>query len=225
MSQANRYCGQCGAAILRIDSHFCPSCGAEITPPSSGAEQPPQLPSPTAASELPKVSFHQAVKLGFKNYFKFSGRATRAEYWWWLLFIVLAGIVLAVVDTLTGTMGMFGDSGLLGFLFELATLVPSFALGARRLHDITSTGWCLLLALGFFPMAAIGGGILLVSFFLLDNFLILTVLGIAMAIGFGILGLIGIIVLIVWAIKQGDEGLNKYGPDPRQPTSQQPYKP
>jgi uncharacterized membrane protein YhaH (DUF805 family) len=215
MSQANRYCRQCGAAILRIDSHFCPSCGAEITPPSSGAEQPPQLPSPTAASELPMVSFPQAVRLGFKNYFKFSGRSTRAEYWWWLLFTVLAGIVLNVL-TITGTMGM------VGFLFELATLVPSFALGARRLHDINRTGWWLLWFLGSFPMAAIGGGILLVSFFLLDNLLILTVLGFAMAIGFGILGIIGVIVLIVWAIKQGDEGLNKYGPAPRQPSSQQP---
>ena len=73
---------------------------------------------------------------------------------------------------------------------------------------------------GFFPIAAIGGGILLVSFFLLDNFLILTVLGFAMVIGGGILGLIGIIVLIVWAIKRGDEGPNKYGPDPRMATSQ-----
>ena len=133
-----------------------------------------------AASELPKVSFPQAVKLGFKNYFKFSGRATRAEYWWWLLFTVLAGIVLNVVNTLTGTMGM------LVFLFVLATLVPSLALGARRLHDINRTGWWLLL---------------------------LFVL------------VIGWIVLIVWAIKQGYNGPNKYGPDPRQATSQQPYKP
>ena len=166
------------------------------------------------------VSFPQAINLGFKNYFKFSGRATRAECWWWVLFTVLAGIVLAVVDTLTGTMGMFGDSGLLGGLFELGVIVPSLALGVRRLHDINRTGWWLLLVFGFFPIAAIGGGILLVSFFLLDNFLILTVLGFAMVIGGGILGLIGIIVLIVWAIKQGDTGPNKYGPDPRQATSQ-----
>jgi uncharacterized membrane protein YhaH (DUF805 family) len=74
--------------------------------------------------------------------------------------------------------------------------------------------------LGFFLMAGIGGGILLVSFFLLDNFLILTVLGVAMVIGFVILAIVGIIVLIVWAIKQGDTGPNKYGPDPRQATSQ-----
>ena len=103
------------------------------------------------------------------------------------MFTVLAGIVLAVVDILTGTMGMFGDSGLreagasLGQLFELAVLVPSLALGARRLHDINRTGWWLLL---------------------------LFVL------------VIGWIVLIVWAIKRGDKGPNKYGPDPRQATSQ-----
>ena len=164
------------------DARFCGICGVSlIVSTASGIE--------TATSELPKVSFPQAVKLGFKNYLKFNGRATRAEYWWWLLFIVLAGIVLAVVDTLTGTMGMFGDSGLLGQLFELAVLIPSFALGARRLHDINRTGRWLLLFWGSFPMAAIGGGILLVSFFLLDNFLILTVLGFAMAIGFGILGI------------------------------------
>ena len=196
------------------DARFCGICGVSlIVSTASGIG--------AAAFELPKVRFPQAVKLGFKNYFKFSGRATRAEYWWWLLFIVLAGIVLAVVDTLTGT----GIMGMVGVLFELATLVPSFALGARRLHDINRTGWWLLWFLGSFPMAAIGGGILLVSFFPLDNFLILTVLGFAMAIGFGILGISGVIVLIVWAIKQGDEGLNKYGLDPRQPTPQQPYKP
>ena len=195
------------------DAQFCGGCGVSLSISTSSGIG-------IGTAELPMVSFPQAINLGFKNYFKFSGRATRAENWWWVLFTVLAGIVLAVVDTLTGTMGMFGDSGLLGFLFELAILVPSFALGVRRLHDINRTGWWLLLFLGGFPIAAIGGGILLVSFFLLDNFLILTVLGFATVIGFGILGLIGIIVLIVWAIKQGDTGPNKYGPDPRMATSQ-----
>ena len=195
------------------DAQFCGGCGVSLSISTSSGIG-------IGTAELPMVSFPQAINLGFKNYFKFSGRATRAENWWWVLFTVLAGIVLAVLDTLTGTMGMFGDSGLLGGLFELGVIVPSLALGVRRLHDINRTGWWLLLFLGFFLMAAIGGGILLVSFFLLDNFLILTVLGFAMVIGGGILGLIGIIVLIVWAIKQGDTGPNKYGPDPRMATSQ-----
>jgi len=195
------------------DAQFCGGCGVSLSISTSSGIG-------IGTAELPMVSFPQAINLGFKNYFKFSGRATRAENWWWVLFTVLAGIVLAVLDTLTGTMGMFGDSGLLGGLFELGVIVPSIALGVRRLHDINRTGWWLLLVLGFFPIAAIGGGILLVSFSLLDNFLILTVLGFAMVIGGGILGLIGIIVLIVWAIKQGDTGPNKYGPDPRMATSQ-----
>ena len=203
------YCPACGKDNLK-DSRFCGICGVPlIAATASGIG--------TAASELPKVSFPQAVKLGFKNYFKFSGRATRAEYWWWLLFTVLIGIGLDVIDTLTGTMGDAGQ-GLLGFLFKLATIVPSVALGVRRLHDINRTGWWLLVW-GFFPMAAIGGGILLVSFFVLDNLLMLTVIGFATLIGFGILGIIGVIITIVWAIKKGDYGLNKYGLDPRQPTS------
>ena len=151
------------------DAQFCGGCGANLI---SGEA--------SVGTELPMVGFGEAISRAFRNYFNFSGRATRAEYWWWGLFIVPAGIVLAVVDTLTGTMGMFGDSGLLGQLFELAVLVPSLALGARRLHDINRTGWWQLL------------------WFVL---------------------LIGWIVLIVWAIKRGDKGPNKYGPGPRQATS------
>ena len=150
------------------DAQFCGGCGTSLDVSTANGIG-------TAASELPNVSFPKAIKLGFKNYFKFSGRSTRAEYWWWLLFTVLAGIVLNVVNTLTGTMGM------LVFLFELAILVPSLALGARRLHDINRTGWWLLL------------------WFVL---------------------VIGWIVLIVWAIKRGDECTNKYGPDRRRFTSQ-----
>ena len=120
------------------DSGFCGMCGASLSV-SAGSD------IGAALFELPMVSFMEAVKLGFSKYFRFSGRSTRAEYWWWTLFVVMADIVLAVVDTLTGTMGMFGDSGLLGALFELAILIPSFALGARRLHDIDRSGWWQLL--------------------------------------------------------------------------------
>ena len=195
------------------DAQFCGVCGASLSVSAASG-----IGIDTA--ELAMVSFPQAIKLGFKNYFKFSGRATRAECWWWVLFTVLADIVLAVVDTLTGTMGMFGDSGLLGQMFELAVLIPSFALGARRLHDINRTGWWLLFFWSFIIISAIGGGILLVSLVLLDNFLILTVLGFALVIGLVILWVIGMLVLFVWAIKRGDEGPNKYGPDPRVATSQ-----
>ena len=73
------------------DSRFCGTCGVSLSVSTASGIG-------TAASGLPRVSFPQAVSLGFKNYFKFSGRATRAEYWWWFLFTVLAVIGLAVVD-------------------------------------------------------------------------------------------------------------------------------
>ena len=126
-------CTNCGNDNPQ-DARFCGLCGTTLTPIV-----------PSDEVELPMVKFDEAIRRGFQNYAKFSGRATRAESWWWVLFIVLASIVLTVVDTFTATMGMFGDSGLLGGLFELATLIPSLALGARRLHDINKTGWWLLL--------------------------------------------------------------------------------
>ena len=99
------------------DAQFCGGCGVSLSISTSSGIG-------IGTAELPMVSFPQAINLGFKNYFKFSGRATRAENWWWVLFTVLAGIVLAVVDNFTGPIGMFGDAGLLGGLFELATLIP-----------------------------------------------------------------------------------------------------
>jgi len=86
----------------------------------------------------------EATKVCFSKYATVSGRARRAEYWWFALFVVIASWVLAFVD-----MAIFGstfeDFGILGAIFSLGTLVPSIAAGVRRLHDIDRTGWWLLL--------------------------------------------------------------------------------
>jgi uncharacterized membrane protein YhaH (DUF805 family) len=124
------------------------------------------------------VSFQNAVGLGFQHYFDFKGRSTRSEYWWWLLFVVLAGIALTIVDMGIGTFNYESGDGLLSGLFKLATLIPGLALGARRLHDINKSAWWLLMWLRFFLI-------------------------------------IPVIVLLVWAARQGDNGTNRYGPDPR----------
>jgi uncharacterized membrane protein YhaH (DUF805 family) len=95
------------------------------------------------------VSFQNAVGLGFQHYFDFKGRSTRSEYWWWLLFVVLAGIALTIVDMGIGTFNYESGDGLLSGLFKLATLIPGLALGARRLHDINKSAWWLLMWLSF----------------------------------------------------------------------------
>jgi uncharacterized membrane protein YhaH (DUF805 family) len=101
------------------------------------------------------VSFPDAIKLGFNRYFDFRGRSTRAEFWWWALFELIAGIALSIADAIAGT------SGILGGLFELAVLIPGLAVGVRRLHDTNRTGWWLLLV-----FAVIIGWIVLLVWFI-----------------------------------------------------------
>lgn len=84
------------------------------------------------------MDFKTAVQTCFSNYATFSGRAHRPEYWWFALFNVLGSLALAVFDILLGI-----DA--LSTLFSLAVLLPSLAVGARRLHDIGRSGWWLLL--------------------------------------------------------------------------------
>lgn len=114
------------------------------------------------------MGFGEAVGLFFKNYANFQGRSRRAEYWWPFLFIFLVGIVAQV---LAGVFVALGDAGamigglvmIVYFLFALAILVPSIAVGVRRLHDKNMTGWLMLIA--FIPF----GGLVLLIFFCLEG--------------------------------------------------------
>jgi len=89
------------------------------------------------------MDFQTAVKTCFNKYATFSGRASRSEYWWWTLFVIVASIILQAVDFAIG----FGDWGLLSNIFSLATIVPSIAVAARRLHDVNKSGWWQLLVI------------------------------------------------------------------------------
>ena len=93
------------------------------------------------------ISFLGAIRLGFQRYSDFNGRSTRAEYWGWVLFVLLTGIALTFIDISIGTFGWEAQGGLLSVLFKFATLIPVLALGARRLHDINKSAWWLLMRL------------------------------------------------------------------------------
>ncbi len=79
------------------------------------------------------MNFQESIKTCFKKYADFDGRASRPEYWWFFLFCVLASIALGIVSATLST------------LFSLATLIPSFSVGARRLHETNRSGWWQLL--------------------------------------------------------------------------------
>lgn len=82
-----------------------------------------------------------------KQYADFSGRARRKEYWMFVLFNIIVSFMLGIVDALTGMTMLDGSIGTLGFIYTLAILVPSLAVGARRLHDIGRSGWWMLIGL------------------------------------------------------------------------------
>src|ERR1700742_103835 len=90
------------------------------------------------------MNFGQAIASAFRNYVTFRGRACRSEYWYWFLFLLLCSIGTAIIDNT-----LFGDSDVYApvtSLFDLATFLPSLAIGIRRLHDIDRTGWWFLIA-------------------------------------------------------------------------------
>jgi uncharacterized membrane protein YhaH (DUF805 family) len=86
----------------------------------------------------------EAIKICFSKYAKFGGRARRAEFWWFTLFLFLASIGATFVDTAILGFGMV-EFGPLSSIVSLALLLPAYAVGARRLHDIDRSGWWQLL--------------------------------------------------------------------------------
>ena len=112
------FCAQCGVENDVLGS-FCKTCGVAL--------------------EISKaVSFSDAISLAFKNYVNFHGRSTRAEYWWFFLFTFTLSIVTQIIDS-------FSSLGVTNFISSLIVLLPSLAVGVRRLHDIVKSGWWLLL--------------------------------------------------------------------------------
>lgn len=93
------------------------------------------------------MTFQDSIKVCFNKYVDFSGRASRSEYWWFVLFVFLGSIVAS----------LFGH--LLHLLFALGTLLPSLAAATRRLHDTGRSGWWQLI--GLVPLV---GWIILIVF-------------------------------------------------------------
>jgi uncharacterized membrane protein YhaH (DUF805 family) len=98
-----------------------------------------------------------------KQYAVFTGRARRKEYWMFVLFNIIAVLVLAWVDGLTGTLNPMTGYGLLSGLYSLAVLLPAIGVSIRRLHDTGRSGWWLLLA--FIPLV----NLILLVFMVFDS--------------------------------------------------------
>ncbi|WP_051232603.1 DUF805 domain-containing protein [Acidipropionibacterium thoenii] len=117
-----------------------------------------------AGRPRPSVGFLTAIRLFFKNYAVFSGRASRSELWWVYLFNALIGVLWGVLFMvaggaawLTAASDPYGSEPalpasltfltLLVFGYALATIVPSYAIVWRRLHDTDRSGGFYFLSL------------------------------------------------------------------------------
>ena len=113
------------------------------------------------------MNFQSAIKSVLSKYATFSGRASRGEYWWWVLALVLLNIALQIVDgavvaPLLGFEAFDDDAGNpLGMLGALLLLLPNLAVSVRRLHDTDRNGWWILL--GMIPLV---GTLVLLFFFI-----------------------------------------------------------
>ncbi|HRY10801.1 MAG: DUF805 domain-containing protein [Actinobacteria bacterium] len=138
------------------------------------------------------MSFGQAISSGFKKYAVFRGRASRSEFWYWVLFYIIVSFILNILDNLFGfqvstvTNLETGDSvtsvynpGWLSSIWALVVLLPTISIAVRRLHDVNKSGWWWWLGL----ICCIGPLILIFAFY----------------------------------IKEGDAGDNNYGPPPGSP--------
>jgi uncharacterized membrane protein YhaH (DUF805 family) len=173
------------------------------------------------------------------KYVDFQGRARRSEFWLWVLFRVIVGAV-------TGTVGMTLMFSGMNFqnpdpsqfmaryfqvmplfqLINLALLLPTLAVGVRRLHDINRTGWWLVMPIA---VAIVG----FVLFFIIFGTQIFTMAGSidnmteeqSLKFAFGMFGslflciflpiLISQIVMLVFYCTDGTPTANRFGADPK----------
>ena len=154
--------------------------------------------------------------LPLKRYAEFSGRSRRMEYWMFALFIllvwvVLGGVFFAVIGSalLAGAGG--SPSGLMAagggamillvimLVVWLGLLIPSLAVGVRRLHDTERSGWWL-------------GGYLIAV--VVSNVLTRSAPG-ALSLIVALAVLVYAVAILVFMCLDGTKGPNKYGPDPK----------
>ncbi|TMM51592.1 DUF805 domain-containing protein [Sulfitobacter sabulilitoris] len=174
------------------------------------------------------MTFTKSVRTCFRKYFTFSGRASRSEYWWFILFLLLGGVVANVVDsavfgfgqiaTAPGAAAVDAGNGPVSGLFSLATLIPSLSAGWRRMHDTGRSGLYLL-----YPIIVMIGVTMFLG--LLGGFTAVLTgdLGAIIAGAGGLVLAMATIILVLsplivlwWLTRPSHPGQNAYGPNPHE---------
>lgn len=162
------------------------------------------------------MSFGDAIKSVFSKYATFSGRARRSEYWYFVLFTFLVGIVVSFIPFLNA-------------IWPLVILLPSLAVSVRRLHDIGKSGWNILwlllpnlLYIGYivyFLFAIIvptfGWDLADIDAGTITKMLLEYKASLFIMAALELFNFIMLIVWIVWMCKDSEPNENKWGPNPK----------
>lgn len=145
-----------------------------------------QGPAPGSYVAQRQVSFGEAIKRGFSHYATFTGRASRSEYWWWMLFCYILSVAIMLIfpvnfadfdpsDVASVSRLYSSPAYIVSYLVGLALFLPNLSVSIRRLHDTGRSGWWVLLSL---------------------------------------ICCVGPIVLLVWYCQPSQDSTNEYGPVP-----------
>lgn len=172
------------------------------------------------------MGFTDAIKTCFGKYVTFSGRASRPEYWWFVLFVVLGSLATGILDSIvfgTGEVTVTDDSfsadsgdGPISTLFALATFLPGLAAAWRRMHDTGRSGLYVI-----YPLIATVGVMTFMGFVAgFDTVasgdfagLFGGAVGIVMILAFVVLAISPLLV-IWWLTRPTQPETNQWGPPP-----------
>lgn len=151
------------------------------------------------------MGFIEATKTCLKKYFQMSGRASRSEYWWFFLAIIIATVIAALMDLmLFDTPKNIDESGPIEGIVGLLLIIPNFTASIRRLHDTNRSGWYLLV-----PLAG-------VIFAIFVGKMIGSTLGQGGPIIVGIIIILSFLLPIWWQTRPSNANPNKFGPNPHE---------
>lgn len=81
--------------------------------------------------------------LAIRNYANFEGKATRREYWMYVLYYV---VILSILYFLND----YSNNSIFIGLFQIILIIPTLSILVRRLHDVNKPGWLILFS--FLPL-------------------------------------------------------------------------
>lgn len=150
-SSQKSFCSNCGRALKPYE-RYCPICGSENKSFDPNAKEEEK---PTSQAEyiyrdiddgIPKYGAFECYKRLFTRAFDFKDRSTRAEYWWPVLFNIVIGIVLDIInlffpsliftfeyETIIGT--IYSNVGLFSLIYSVILFIPNLSCIIRRIRD------------------------------------------------------------------------------------------